>query len=128
MCAVKPVRRERSFSTRSGVLYMCPHTTMCALIRLYRCPHTTVCVLILLCPHTTMYVSLYYYICVLILLCACPHTTINAVYYLCCGYRRSAGPLCMCPQPTICVLRLLYVSSDYYMWFIRQVSLTFAER
>jgi hypothetical protein len=36
----------------------------------------SLCVLILLCmcPHTTMYVSSYYYVCVLILLCMCPHT------------------------------------------------------
>ncbi len=29
-----------------------------------------------MCPHTTIYVSSYYYICVLILLYMCPHTTI----------------------------------------------------
>ena len=33
-----------------------------------------------MCPHTTMYVSSYYYMCVLIPLLMCPHTT---MYYVC---------------------------------------------
>jgi len=51
---------------------MRPHST------LYVSSYYYICVLILLYmrPHTTIYVSSFYYICVLILLYMCPHTTI----------------------------------------------------
>jgi hypothetical protein len=49
-----------------------------------------------MCPHTTIYVSSYYYICVLILLHTCPHTTtyVSAYYYVASHYY-------MCPHTTI---------------------------
>ncbi len=50
------------FTTILVLLHMCPHTTT------YVSPYYYVCVLILL------HVSSYYYICVLILLYICPHT------------------------------------------------------
>jgi hypothetical protein len=50
-----------------------PHTTMC--------PHTTIYVssYYYMCPHTTVHVSSYYYICVLILLYVCPRTACRSV-------------------------------------------------
>ena len=61
------------------VLYICPHTT----IVLYMCLHTRHryyttldLAVVVFRPHTTIYVSSYYYVCVLILF-MCPHTTIR---------------------------------------------------
>jgi hypothetical protein len=58
---------------------------MCVLILLYQCPLSPAFINPArrlgigqsYCPHTTMYVPLYYYICVLILLC------VSAYYYIC---------------------------------------------
>ncbi len=49
-----------------------------------------------MCPHTTIYVSSYYYICVHILLYMCPHTTIyvSSYCYIC-------VPIYMCPDTTV---------------------------
>ena len=68
------------------LLYVCPHTTI------YMSSYYYMCVLILL------YVSSCYYMCVLILLYICPHTTacVSSYYYL-------------CADNTICVLMLLYL-------------------
>ncbi len=87
-----------------------------------------------MCPHTTTYVSSYYYICVLVLLHMCPHTTtyVSSDYNICVLILQHMclhTTICvlilqyMCPHTTICVLILLYmcphtsiyVSSYYYI-------------
>ncbi len=112
LCMCMCVLIRLSFTRCWHAVYVCPHKT---LILLHMCPCTTkqgvsrsvtrcwhVCVLILLyvCPHATIFVSLYGYsrgchalpcaagmpyICVLILLYMCPHTTIyvSSYYYVC---------------------------------------------
>jgi hypothetical protein len=69
-----------------------------------------------MCPHTTIYVSSYYYICVLILLYMCPHmcphTTIyvSSYYYMCPRTTKQAGPVDLPTNENyICVLILLYM-------------------
>ena len=62
--------------------YICPHTIICVSSSSYKCvlilPYVSsyfyMCVLILQCPHTTIYVSSYYYHDV------CPHITICVTY------------------------------------------------
>jgi hypothetical protein len=56
-----------------------------------------------MCPHTTMYVSSYYYVCVLILICMCSHTNVMHTVYL-----------CVSSYYFIRLLKLLHVSSYYY--------------
>jgi hypothetical protein len=70
--------------------YMSPHTTIYVSSYYYMCPHTTSCALILL------YVSSYYYICVLVLGIQPTIQTYCSDHY-------------MCPHTTI------YVSSYYYI-------------
>jgi hypothetical protein len=100
---------------------MCPHATTCVLILVYMpglLSALTLCVLILLdvCPHTTRYVSSYYYMCPHTSIYArsferahtvCPHTIIyvSSYYYIC----------VLILLYTTCVLILQYVSSYYYM-------------
>jgi len=86
---------------------------MCVRILAYVCPHTMR--ILHVCPHTTIYVSAYYYMCVLILLCMCPHTTtcVSSYCYMC-----VLMILSVCPHTAIrdlCVRILLCVSSYCYM-------------
>jgi hypothetical protein len=55
---------------------------------------------IYVCPHTTMYVSSYYYLCVLILLYMCPHTTMYVSSYY---FTFPHTTLYMCPHTTMYV-------------------------
>jgi hypothetical protein len=59
------------------------------------CPHTTIYVssYYYMCPHTTIYVSSYYYVCVLILLCMCE----------CAGAAAPAVPARYAPGKTILI-------------------------
>ena len=90
-------------------IYVSAYFDICVRILLHVCSHSTICVLILLCPHstrcphTTTYVSSYYYKCVLILL---------GVLIL----------LYRCPHTTICVLILLYMCPQV---MIHQVSVEY---
>jgi hypothetical protein len=68
-------------------------------------PHTTLYVssYYYICPHTTIYVSSYYYICVLILyMCRHAPRYLSSYYYTCVLMHVSA----MCPHTTISVLML----------------------
>ena len=113
------------------LLYMCPHTAICARIRGVREPPTAVyvsgyivsgerrgvresrillyCVRILLymCPHTAICVSAYCYVCVRTLLCMCPHTAmyVSAYCHICVSIL-----LWMCPHAAA-----IYVSADCYV-------------
>ena len=82
--------------TDRWLLYVCPHTTICVSLCYY------MCVLILS-------VSSYYYMCVLILPYVCPRTAIyvSSYYYICVLIL-----LHMSPHTTI------YVSSYYYNYYI----------
>ena len=87
------------------LLYMCPHTTM------YVSAYYYVSEYYYMCPHTTMCVSLYYYM--------CPHSFYQLIHQgilLCVSaYTKCVVILLhirahMCPHTTICVLILLYAS------------------
>ena len=68
-----------------------------------------------MCPHTAIYVSLYYYICVLILLHMCPHAAIyvSSYYYRPDALAAAAAAAGIKTNTTryyyICVLMLLYM-------------------
>ncbi len=84
------VKQQRFYGTHTHTRTYCVCVCVCACVcacadialRAYQCSH--------ICPHTTLYVSSYYYISVLILLYICPHTTIH-----------------------VCVLILLYILSAH---------------
>jgi hypothetical protein len=94
-------------------LYMCPHTTM-YVSSYYYVPSATarICSCRLTGPHTTMYVSSYYCICVLILLYMCPHTTIyvSSYYYMCPHTTTHVSSYYYVPSARILVL--VYISVD----------------
>ncbi len=83
------------------------HTACCRALSLMSAHLQKVC----MCPHTTTYVSSYYYVCVLVLLYICVLVLLVSSHYY------------MCPHTTIyvssfyyiCVLILLYMSSCYSM-------------
>ncbi len=100
---------------------------LCVLILL-----TCVRKLLYICPHTTTYVSSYYYICVILLTCfhtllhMCPHAAIHVSSYCYVSaycLRVSANYniyvrilLHMCPHTNICVLILLYMCPQTAMY------------
>ena len=111
-------RRRLGIGRRQSLILMCPHTTI------YVSSYYYICVM---CPHTAMYVSSVndgvlalgddslILMCVLILLC--PHTTVHvsSYYYKCVLSKRRRLGIGR-PQSLIlmCVIIRLYVSSYYY--------------
>jgi hypothetical protein len=100
VCCSIYVSVERRMSAAAS---MCPHTT------LYVSAYYYICVRILLYV-PSCYVSLDYYICVLMLLRMCPHTTIyaSAYYYMC-------PHTAMCPHTNIHVSSYILLCMSIYV-------------
>jgi hypothetical protein len=91
--------------------YICSPTTAQAHTRM--CPQTiTTCVLLLLFRRhsSRQHRHIYFYVCVLILLCMCPHTSIYMSSYF---YIRASHYYYMYPHTTT-----TYVSSPYYATYV----------
>jgi hypothetical protein len=90
---------------------MCPHTTTCVLILLYGSLYHYICFLILLymCPHTTIYVSAFYYVCVCVLMLLY-YMSLSLSLSLSHTHTHTKAPLVITHQhPIYSVLMLLYV-------------------
>jgi hypothetical protein len=107
----------------SSYYYVCPHATVCILIRLHMCPHTAICVssygytcvliLLYMCPHTAIHVSSYYFILVLILLHMCPHSPIRVLILLhMCPHTaiHVSSYYCVLHSSCMCCIRTYYVA------------------
>ena len=110
-------------SACNSYYYICVLILPCVLILLRMCPHTTkyVSSYYYMCPHTTKYVSSYYYlcphtkICVLILLYKCLILLFVRLLLYILKLLYVSSYYCICPHYYICPHTTINMSSYYYI-------------